>query len=422
MEILLLYILSTKDRYNRFKKFIKEHTLTKEINIIIKDMEAWYKVTGKDKIEWDNFRAWFLTVKHATYKADKVELFNKIFDKIEEADEPAPEDILNIVEAYIERDYATKIADHTLRIAEGEDKPLEAVSGLMEEWEREVGRIDEIEGKVVTGSFEDLIESTLMGAGYDWRLPELNLSLGPLRQGDFIIIGATPEVGKTTMLAAEASFMAPQLPDDKLVLWINNEEGGKKVRLRFVQAALGWTDKEMCADYAKTWSAYLDLMGGTDRVRVIDDPMIDVHEINMAIKKYDPGLIILDQLWKVHGFSKESGRNEVLRQGMLFNQGREWAKLHAPVVTVHQADGTATGVPYLDMSQLYMSRVAIQGEADAIVMIGSSKDTALKKTARFLNIPKNKLSGGPLSDSNERHGKFELEIDPDRARFKSFIK
>jgi len=421
LELLLLYILSTKDNYYRFRGFIKDHTITKEITTIIKDMEDWYASTGLAAVAWDNYRAWFLTVKHVPYKADKVAVFNKIFDALEASTPPAESAVKNIIEAFIERDYATQIADHTLRIAEGEDLPLKDVSDLLTHWEKEAGKIDELDSKILTGDFEELVTNTLLGTGFDWRLPDLNISVGPLRKGDFIIIGATPESGKTTMLASEAAQMATQMKGDGIVLWINNEEGSDKVRLRCVQAALGYTNAQIVADPKLAYQTYLDMMGGVDRLKIVDATQMDVHMIDSLFKKHNPELIIMDQLWKVPGFTKEAGHNEVMRQALLFNQGREWAKTYCPLITVHQADGTAVGQKYLDMSQLYMSRIAIQGEADAIIMIGKSNDPADAENARYLHIPKNKLSGGPLSDAKFRHGKFELEICPEVARYKSFL-
>lgn len=421
MEILLLQILSRKDYYNRFKKFIKDYTLTKESFTILDDIGAWFADTGKDKVDWTNFRTWFLTVKHATFKEDKVIIFNAIFDNIVKAEEPDDKDIGNIIKSFIERDYATRIADHSLRIAEGESLKLVDISDMMKEWEKESGKADELEELVESSNIEDLLNDTLVSGGYNWRLPELNQSLGPLRKGDFIVIGAAPEVGKTTMIASEASFIAQQFTDDRCVLWINNEEGEQKVRVRCIQATLGWTDKDMMSNTKNTLDEYIKVMGGVDRFKIVRANESDVHDIDSMINKYNPGLIILDQLWKVHGFTKEAGHNEVMRQTMLFNQAREWAKRQAPVIAVHQADGTAGGVPYLEMSQLYMSRVGIQGEADAIIMIGSTYDTSVPPNRRYLNIPKNKLSGGPMSDPKYRHYKYEIEIEPEIARYKGFV-
>lgn len=129
------------------------------------------------------------------------------------------------------------------------------------------------------------------------------------------------------------------------------------------------------------------------------------------LKKYKAGLIIFDQLWKIHGFDESSG-NEVTRQTMLFNWGRELSKKHAPVIAVHQADGSAEGMRWIDMSRLYGSKTGIQGEADAIITVGRDPATG---DSRYLYVPKNKLKG---NNPAMRNGKYELIIQPSIGRFK----
>jgi len=72
-------------------------------------------------------------------------------------------------------------------------------------------------------------------------------------------------------------------------------------------------------------------------------------------------------------FSKAAG-NDVQRLTMIFQQGREWAKEYAPVIAVHQLDGGAEGMQYPTMDHLYMSKTGLQGEADAIIMLGKSNE------------------------------------------------
>jgi len=420
LELLLLYILSTRDNYYRFRGFIKDHTVTKEIATIIKDMEDWYSSTGLDTISWGNYRAWFLTVKHVAYKPDKVDVFNKIFDNLESTSPPADTEVRNIIEAFIERDYATKIADHTLRIAEGEDLPLESVSEFMGEWSKETDRVDKLESSFVTKDFEKIVANTILGGGYDWRLPELNLALGPLRKGDFIVVGARPDSGKTTFLCSEAGRIAEQLKDDEIVLWVNNEEGGEKVKYRIIQAILGWDNTKMVADVTNTYRTYKDKLGGLDRIEVYDpEAPVQLHDVAALLKKYNVGLLVFDQLWKVHGFEKES-TNEVNRFQMLFQWARELAKKYGPILDVHQARGDAEGNRWVYMNQFHNTQTVLQGEADAIITMGRSHESGFEKS-RFLFVPKNKMSGGPKSDDMYRNGKFEIEIQPEIARFKSTI-
>ena len=261
----------------------------------------------------------------------------------------------------------------------------------------------------------DLAERVVGGTGLNWRLHELNKAMGPLRPGNFIVVGARPETGKTTFLASETTYMQQFLEPGQKVVWFNNEEDGKKVLWRVIQAALGWTKDQMLVDLSATYAAYLTCVGESGKILVYDNAVITARIIEDTLEKHSPGLIIFDQLRKVHGFG---GETDVLRLQKLFQFAREIAKKWAPVINVHQADGSAEGERYIHMNQLYGSKTDIQGEADAILTIGRSHEDHLENN-RFLFLPKNKLSGGPLSEEQYRHGKFEVLIDRERCRFYS---
>ncbi len=51
-----------------------------------------------------------------------------------------------------------------------------------------------------------ILPNTLM-VGISYDKPHVFVALGPIRKGDFIIIAARPETGKTTFTASEASYM-----------------------------------------------------------------------------------------------------------------------------------------------------------------------------------------------------------------------
>jgi replicative DNA helicase len=88
----------------------------------------------------------------------------------------------------------------------------------------------------VTDDIHEILNDTVRKPGLRWRLGVLNRSLGSLRKGDFGFVFARPETGKTTFLASEVSFMASQVSSNSgPILWFNNEEQGKKVKLRWAQ-------------------------------------------------------------------------------------------------------------------------------------------------------------------------------------------
>ena len=75
----------------------------------------------------------------------------------------------------------------------------------------------------------------------------------------------------------------------------------------------------------------------------------------------------------------------------LFNAYRELAKTYdTTIIGVAQGRGECENKKYLELSDIYGSRVAIQGELDWALGIGRMLDPAYADQ-RFINIPKNKL-------------------------------
>jgi len=265
----------------------------------------------------------------------------------------------------------------------------------------------------ITTDLEELVKATVGSSGLNWRLPELNRMYGPLRQGDLMIVAARPETGKTTLLASEVSHMAEQLPDDRPVLWLCNEEDGKRIQLRVYQASLGITREDLLKNTAKNKKLLEDNLGNLEKIRVCFNPYLTIKHVEAVCKEVNPGLIIIDQLDKVHGFKAE---RKDLEYKALYQWARVLSNRYGPTLVVCQADGTAEGQRWLTQHQLDGSKTAKQGEADAIMMIGKDNDPAFEFD-RFIHAPKNKLSGGPLSIEAMRHGRIEVKIKPEIARY-----
>jgi replicative DNA helicase len=226
----------------------------------------------------------------------------------------------------IETDYATQIYDVCLKIGTGMGGDLESIEPLLNAYKKEVGASVDKDDVFVKPSL-DYLSSTVASGGLNWRLKELNVALGPIGKGDFIIIAARPETGKTTFTASEASYMMTQLQPDEHVVWINNEEASNKVMMRVIQAYNQVTSSELLSDPKVHESKFL--LGGGERFLILDDDsgIKSVHKIAMLFKEYKPGLIIFDQLDKVHGFKQD---REDLRIGQLYEWDETWLKNIAP--------------------------------------------------------------------------------------------
>lgn len=219
----------------------------------------------------------------------------------------------------------------------------------------------------------------------------------------------------TTFCASEATYMASQMKEGQQVLWFNNEQIGWEVKWRVFQAALAWNRERMERNKSVLRSEFEKSVGGEGRIKIFDVHGRNIHAIEEIIKRHNPGLIIFDQLWKVRGYEKSAG-GDVQRLTAIFAKARDLAHEYAPVIAVHQADGSAAGEKYIPMESLYMSKTGCQGEADAIITLGVTYEPGLEYN-RFINIPKNKLLGGKDSKEALRHGKFEVIIKPEIARF-----
>lgn len=403
----LLVILSNKENYQKYSKFIKEHLVSKEVWIILQDLEEWYE--DKSDVDWDKFSTWFRITKHVMFKPDKMELFTKIFDKLSDYD--ADEDLQDaLLASLIDRDFATRLAEITLSIAEGSDEfSMDEVYSTINDYEISSHRASESLVDELEWSFEEIFSNDTDADGLEWTLPELQEAVGPISKGDFLAIAAYSGNGKTTLLCNESRGWVDQCDDEECVLWFNNEEAGKKVVRRFFTSYLGKTKEDI---QSNPLAFKTDVEKILDKFIFVDNAGLTTADIERIIRKHNPRVIIIDQLYKVHGYEKSSS-NDVARIGSIFNWGREIAKKYAPVVAVHQADGSSAGQKWIEKNQLHMSKVGIVGELDCLITIGKTNDPN-EESIRFLYTPKNKLTG------NESY-KAPIEIVANIGRYKSLL-
>ena len=261
----------------------------------------------------------------------------------------------------------------------------------------------------VTDNLEELYEHNVAQQGLRWRLKTLNEMLGSLRKGDFGFIFARPESGKTTFLASEVSYFAEQT--DRPIIWFNNEEQGEKVSLRIYQASLGCDLATLHSNRTENQQRFMGNTGG--RIKIYDSGNIYKKDVEKIVKQIQPALIIFDQIDKIKGFADD---RDDLRLGTIYQWARELAKEYCPVVGVCQADGSGEGKKWLTMDNVANAKTSKQAEADWILGIGKSNDEGLDYI-RYLHLSKNKLSGDTDTVAALRHGRRDVVIRPEIARY-----
>ena len=342
----------------------------------------------------------------ATTEKDKV-VFTSIFEKLQ-AIEVNEDIIIEYLYDHQRRTQAAEIALLAIEVADGK-RPFPDLSQKLVESSSMVDGDQLGLEEFVTDSLEDIYEKHYSGEGLSWRLKTLNQMLGPLRIGDMGFVFARPETGKTTILASEVSFMAPQ--SERPSIWFNNEQPGPVVKARIYQAYFGITSHELFLHRQLYQSRYQEELGG--RIKVYDSGSIHRRDVERICNQYNPSLILFDQIDKLKGF--EDDRYD-LEMKAIYQWARELSKQYGPVIGVCQAGGTAEGKKWLTMDDVDSSKTAKQGEADWILGIGKSNQEGME-SVRHLHLCKNKLIGGVSTLPELRHGKCEVLIRPEIARF-----
>lgn len=404
----LIKTLEQRAEYERFAPYVKGQAVLTETSQIVKDMGEWFDAHPEEEtIKWGPFTAWARVTLHPTWKKEQVEVFERICMTAEKQ-EADPE----IAKRFVTIRYADEIQAKAEEVKSGHAS-IEDLAHLCEAYESTT-RVTGQESCLVSSDIGHLLAEVLKQGGLEWRLEDLNRSVGPVHKGDLIIIGKRPEVGGTTFITSEFTHMVHQLAEGKNAIIFNNEETGSKIGLRLVQSALQTSVWDMAANplhYATEYQKFL----GTKRIDVYHNTGLTTREVERTLRSGEYGLVAFNVLDKIRGFYKLEG---VERLRALSQWAREMADKYGVVMAVAQADASAEGHKWLDQSQLYGSKTGMQGEADVLLMIGRD---AMSDHERYISVAKNKTPGGPRTEKGLRHGRLTVGFDGDLGRFESIV-
>jgi replicative DNA helicase len=236
----------------------------------------------------------------------------------------------------------------------------------------------------------ELLEESKETAGYHWRLSSLRQSQRGLRAGDFGIIAGRPDKGKTTFLASELTHMATQIPEDKTILWLNNEGRGDRIFLRLVQAALGKQVSDIRA-MSNPMQAYMNAIKSNDpyKIRIVDIHGQDTYAVENLIRANNPAIVVYDMIDKIRGFGGEARTDLALEE--MYSWAREISvKYDAVGLATSQISNEGDNLSFPSLGMLKDSKTGKQGACDFQLMIGALNSPEYEGY-RYLGLPKNKL-------------------------------
>jgi replicative DNA helicase len=397
--------------YNKLKDMLPVANIDPQAMAILDDFGKYFEKfpthTSVDMTTFlPRFKSWHPKMSDEKFNGYKAMLLNCVA-------EPDEDQKRNIMDELSSLELMTKLANLAEEFNNG-DLPdaYDAVNRTMDGYRERTGKraiayIDVPIGELLQDEFDD--------TGVAWRLDCLSGAMRKLRPGDFGIIAGRPDKGKTSFISSEITHMAPQLPPDRNIVWLNNEGPGKRIIPRLYQSALNLTMTELKERHSAgvLVKQYREAIGGRlDKIRILDVHGFATGQIESILEESNPGLIVYDMIDNIKGFGDAARTDLMLEQ--MYQWGRERSvKYNCIGLATSQISNDGDGMQFPTLGMLKDSKTGKQGACDFQLMIGASNDPGLAGS-RFISLPKNKLRR-PDGASDPR---AEVVFDAVRARYR----
>lgn len=408
-EVSLILFLLNKERYNKYSSYLSKLNLESETKNFLNGIREYYTDNPTaGTISTEEFLAFF-AVKHPILRKRQTYMeFMEKLGSIKINSKVLEENLNNFLEKY----FASEIILKLTPLLDGDGfNIIPEVQEMINEFNNIKVRLNKDDKDIfVTADLDELLQEEVYKPGLDWRLDCLNQDIGTLRGGSLGHVFARVDAGKTSFLVSEVTNFCTQLKDDEIILWCNNEEKGSKVKFRLYQGALKRTRDEIKADPLNSEKEF-EKMGG-NRIRIYDEAILSVEEIDQLCQDYNVKLLIIDQGDKVK-FSGSKNYSTVEKLKVLYGMFRELAKKYdMDILTVGQAAASAEGVKYLRTDMMDFSKTGKPGELDYAIGIGKAQTDMEqgRDFLRHLSICKNKMNNGV-------HGQHAVQFDSMRALY-----
>ena len=416
LDLTLLRLLRTRDRYDLYNRSVPKEILEPHTRIILDDYGKWYAESNGAPVTEDGFLPWFLLA-HPKLKAEPKALLTSI---IKNAQAAVPEDVERGILARLEdARQAQALTSMLERYNAGEEVSImRTVQQLAESVPMDRADLPEAEFNI-----DGMLDDEQNDWGFSWPQDALNQSMRHLRPGDFGIIGARVDIGKSSKIAHAVAHWAPQVDklfpgEDRSIIWLNNEGPGNRLNQRLVNATLNMNMEELVnarSSGRNLWDEVLQAWGGRRVVTVYDVHDRPLSFLENIVRRTKPVIVVVDMLDNVQfdGAVGNGGQRTDQILEAAYQRARIWGvKYGTAVIATSQLSAEAAGNLYPGMHMLSNSKTGKAGAADFVMMVGASDDPLLRNS-RWLSLPKNKLhrSGGP------KDPRVEIPFDGPRSRF-----
>jgi hypothetical protein len=366
------------------------NNMERELSLLFNLVHNYYKEFDKDSISHEELVAYYdLKYPMAKEKALHLELMAEAF-----ASHVTDDLMKKHIDHLMEKHEAAQLVNKMIPVMEGEKYDI--LPAIRTDIDNFVDRMHNPPDDMAVPlpcelDVEELAAQEISDGGVPWHLPELTEIIGGCKRQTLGLIYAFVDSGKTSFgMAACASFAEYLKETEDIICYCGNEEAAHRIRMRLVGAMCGWTKRQVLERPKRANKIAEE--GGLSRVKIFDN-ITSTTQIEVIIGQYRPHIMFVDQATNVEmGGRREEG---VQKLESLFRWFRKTATAHdIGLIGVAQAVGEAEDTKYLKLSDIYGSRVSIQGALDWACGIGRKVNNPIDDDLRYLNIPKNKLHDG----------------------------
>ncbi len=416
LDLTILRLLRTKDRYDLYHRSIPKEILEPHTRIILDDYGKWYEESNGAPITEESFLPWFLLA-HPKLKPEPKAVLMGI---IKNAQANVPEGVEQGILARLEdARQAQTLTSMLEKYNAGEEvSVMRVVQQLAESVPMDRADLPEADFNI-----DRMLDDEQNDWGFHWPQDAMNQSMRSMRPGDFGIIGARVDIGKSSKIAHAVAHWAPQVDklfpgEGRTIIWLNNEGPGNRLNQRLVNATLNMNMEEMVnarASGRNLWDEVLQAWGGRRVVTVYDVHDRPLSFLENIVRRTKPVIVVVDMLDNVpfDGAVGNGGQRTDQILEAAYQRARIWGvKYNTAVLATSQLSAEAAGNLFPGMHLLSNSKTGKAGAADFIMMLGASDDPLLRNS-RWLSLPKNKMAraGGP------KDPRVEVQFDGPRSRF-----
>ncbi len=402
IEKQIIKLLLDKQFYNKYKGHIASSVFDGNYGSLFTTIQKAHEDYEQDISLDDLYSLHTTKYNPALTRAMKIAI-SELIEDIRETEKPNNQIAEDIIRILRERDVAQKVAVEATEIYNGAPANFSSIKKIIEDFENHK-ELDEVDA--VTDNIGELLNQLQDTTKWKFNINVLKENVGGIGPGNFMIVFARPETGKTAFwvsLVANENGFAQQ--GAKIHAFIN-EEPAVRTQMRAINCWTGYTKQEIIDNLKESHELWSEIKDNIKMLDVVDWSMDDV---DAHCEKYKPDIIVIDQLDKVNVKGTFARTDEKLRA--VYTSAREIAKKHqCAVIAISQASADAHNKHNVTFDMMENSKTGKAAEADLIIGIGKKQiDPQVIPKDRSLCISKNKITGF--------HGDPFVAIEPETSRY-----